>query len=175
MFVRLHVWSTILQQINLHMLWIGYNRIRHLPISFHRLANLDWGVNGHTTSLAIDGNPLVDPPIDVCKQGVIAIGDYMAEFGGRIVYTPAPAVAVAAASERLPSSAVVVTTVPPPPKPSPPPPRPTTVIETRSRTPLVELHPRYSEVDPLPPPDAVPILFPVDPYHDLTYYGTDRR
>lgn len=165
--------SVVFAQINLHMLWIGYNRIRHLPVAFHRLANLDWGVNGHTTSLAVDGNPLVDPPVDICRQGVIAISEYMNEFGGRIVYTPAPAVTVVATTP-VPSSAVVVAKVPPP-KPSPPPPRPTTVIETRSRTPLVELHPRYSDIDSLPPPDALPILLPVDPYLDLTYYGTDHR
>ena len=64
-------------QVSLRLLWLGYNRLQRLPSEFHRLVNLDWGLNGYTTSLAINGNPLDEPPIEVCRQGVEHIAKYV--------------------------------------------------------------------------------------------------
>lgn len=173
-------------QLSLHLLWVGYNRLRRLPLAFHRLANLDWGLNGHTSSLAIDGNPMVDPPVDVCKEGVLSIGEYMATNGSRIIITPAPppvAVATTPVPVQVPvpadllsrprSSALLVRPVSVAMTAPPPPPPVTTVIETGRRpiTPMVEIRPRYEPM----PTDVVPLLLPVDPYYDLTYYGTNHR
>jgi len=70
-----HLPDSLCSMINLHLLWLGSNRLRRLPIDFGQLRNLDWGFR-HTSSSVIDGNPLVEPPIEVCKQGVDAISTY---------------------------------------------------------------------------------------------------
>lgn len=72
--------DSICDVTGLRMLWIGFNRIDRLPIGFGNLRNLDWGTRGHTPSLALDGNPLVRPPIDVCRRGVRAIEAYFAKL-----------------------------------------------------------------------------------------------
>ena len=60
---------------DLRCLWVGNNRLRSLPHSVTALEKLDWG-RLHTWSPALDGNPLKDPPLDVCKRGVTAIETY---------------------------------------------------------------------------------------------------
>ena len=60
---------------NLRCLWVGKNRLRSLPPSVTALEKLDWG-RVHTWSPALDGNPLENPPLDVCKRGVAAIEMY---------------------------------------------------------------------------------------------------
>ena len=60
---------------NLRTLWIGANRLTKLPKEIATLENLDWG-GTHTTSSAVDGNPLEHPPVDVCKLGTKAIAEY---------------------------------------------------------------------------------------------------
>lgn len=72
--------DSVCDMVGLHMLWIGFNRISRLPAGFGNLRNLDWGTRGHTQSLALDGNPLVSPPIEVCRQGVLAIEAYFAKL-----------------------------------------------------------------------------------------------
>ena len=62
---------------SLHMVWVGYNRISRLPRQFGKLINLDWGFR-HTSSMALDGNPMRDPPPEICLQGVNAISEYFA-------------------------------------------------------------------------------------------------
>ena len=59
----------------LRCLWIGQNRLRALPPSVAQLQLLDWGPT-HTWSSALDGNPLEEPPLDVCKRGVTSIAEY---------------------------------------------------------------------------------------------------
>ena len=59
----------------LRTLWVGNNFLKRLPRNFGRLSQLDWG-KGHTISATVDGNPLEHPPLDVCKLGVQAIGQY---------------------------------------------------------------------------------------------------
>ena len=145
-------------QVNLHLLWIGYNRLRSLPANFSRLVNLDWGINGHMTSLAVDGNPLVYPPVDVAKQGVAAIGDYMAQYPGGALHL------------------VHMTPSPPPPP----------ILLERAVTPVVQLNRRYTQPTPSSRPASLPPVPPaalaeddhlraMQANHHLTYYGANGR
>ena len=59
----------------LRTLWIGDNQITSLPRDFGELKYLDWG-QGHTSSSALEGNPLITPPIDVCREGVMLIAQF---------------------------------------------------------------------------------------------------
>ena len=59
----------------LRTLWIGNNQITELPRKFGDLHELDWGTR-HTPSTAVDGNPLIHPPIEICKRGI----DHIAIF-----------------------------------------------------------------------------------------------
>lgn len=70
-----HLPHSICSMVNLHLLWLGSNRLRKLPPDFGQLLNLDWGFR-HTSSSVIDGNPLEEPPVEVCKQGADAIAGY---------------------------------------------------------------------------------------------------
>ncbi|XP_046345995.1 leucine-rich repeat and death domain-containing protein 1-like [Haliotis rufescens] len=65
----------------LRCLWIGNNRIRQLPRDFGKLLKLDWGFR--YTSSALDGNPLIHPPIEICRMGPDAIDRYMSSLSGR--------------------------------------------------------------------------------------------
>ena len=60
---------------NLRTLWIGENMVKRLPKEITLLETLDWGIS-HTPSSAVDGNPLVHPPTEVCKQGIKAMAVY---------------------------------------------------------------------------------------------------
>ena len=64
----------------LRCLWIGKNHLRKIPKSVENLLRLDWG-QMHTWSSALDGNPLEQPPTDVCKRGVRAIAEYYKNAG----------------------------------------------------------------------------------------------
>ena len=61
---------------NLRCLWIGHNRIRRLPRDFGSLHGLDWGKSVHMPSTVIEGNPLEDPPVEICMKGIHAIEQY---------------------------------------------------------------------------------------------------
>jgi hypothetical protein len=67
--------DAVCRMTSLHLLWLGNNRLRRLPRQFGNLRNLDWGFR-HTSSSVIDGNPITEPPVDVCKKGVDAIARY---------------------------------------------------------------------------------------------------
>ena len=67
------------QLVGLRVLWIGCNNLVELPREFGQLASLDWGQSRHTSSAAVDGNPLSRPPVDVCKQGINAIAMYFSQ------------------------------------------------------------------------------------------------
>ncbi|XP_064607052.1 uncharacterized protein LOC135471671 [Liolophura sinensis] len=56
-------------------LWVGNNRIQQLPRRFGNLRKLDWGVR--YTSSTLDGNPLIHPPIEICRMGPEAIEKYL--------------------------------------------------------------------------------------------------
>ncbi|XP_054023524.1 uncharacterized protein LOC128897818 [Dryobates pubescens] len=63
---------------NLHTLWLGNNRLQSLPARFGELVNLDWGCN--YCSCNFDGNPLENPPPEVCSRGPEEIRDYFLSF-----------------------------------------------------------------------------------------------
>ncbi|XP_069126964.1 malignant fibrous histiocytoma-amplified sequence 1 homolog [Argopecten irradians] len=67
--------DTICDMTNLHCLWIGNNLIKQLPRAFGNLKYLDWGIR--CTSSTLDGNPLVSPPIEICRMGPDAIEKYL--------------------------------------------------------------------------------------------------
>lgn len=58
-------------------LWLGMNKLTTLPRGIGRLARLDWGDRDHSSNL--EGNPLVYPPIQVCRTGPISIQRYFKE------------------------------------------------------------------------------------------------
>ena len=70
-----HLPDSICEMPNLRCLWLGNNNLKKLPRNFGNLRFLDWGQR-HTQSTVIDGNPMSDPPIDICKKGVQAIAQY---------------------------------------------------------------------------------------------------
>ncbi|XP_072170144.1 uncharacterized protein [Diadema setosum] len=59
---------------NLRNLWLGMNRLTTLPRGIGRLLKLDWAEHSHSSNL--DGNPLVYPPIEVCRRGPSSIERY---------------------------------------------------------------------------------------------------
>ena len=64
----------------LRCLWVGNNQLRTLPRNFGRLVHLDWG--HRYTSSALDGNPLIHPPLEICRMGPQAIDRYMKAISG---------------------------------------------------------------------------------------------
>lgn len=76
--------DAICDLVELRCLWIGGNNIEKLPRNFGKLKHLDWGISGHhTVSAAIGGNPLREPPPEVCLRGVYAISEYFASRSGK--------------------------------------------------------------------------------------------
>jgi hypothetical protein len=63
----------------LRTLWLGNNKLKKLPRDIVKLNNLEWNNNFLDLSSNIDGNPLVDPPLDICLTGIQAIRDYFGE------------------------------------------------------------------------------------------------
>ncbi|XP_009998142.1 PREDICTED: leucine-rich repeat-containing protein 40-like [Chaetura pelagica] len=63
---------------NLHTLWLGNNHLQSLPARFGELVNLDWGYN--YCSCNFEGNPLENPPPEVCSRGPEEIRDYFLSF-----------------------------------------------------------------------------------------------
>jgi hypothetical protein len=55
-------------------LWLGSNRLRTLPRTLTQLKQLDWKHNYLSTIL--DGNPLLNPPLSVCRLGFTAINKW---------------------------------------------------------------------------------------------------
>ncbi|CAF0818827.1 unnamed protein product [Rotaria sp. Silwood1] len=52
-------------------LWLGRNRLRTLPRTLTRLKQLDW--KHRYLSTILDDNPLLSPPLSVCRLGFTAI------------------------------------------------------------------------------------------------------
>ena len=61
----------------LRCLWLGDNLLTSLPRNIGQLNLTDWDNFGHHMfSTIIEGNPLKDPPMEVCRQGIRAIAQY---------------------------------------------------------------------------------------------------
>ncbi|XP_064606776.1 uncharacterized protein LOC135471459 [Liolophura sinensis] len=75
--------DTLCSLTELTCLWLGNNRIQQLPRRFGNLRKLDWGVR--YTSSTLEGNPLIHPPLEICRMGPEAIEKYLSstETGGR--------------------------------------------------------------------------------------------
>lgn len=75
---RLKSLPDVLCQLNkLETLWLGNNQLKSLPNQFSELTNLDWYHHCELSS-NFEGNPLEDPPLIVCRQGMKAIESYFA-------------------------------------------------------------------------------------------------
>jgi Leucine-rich repeat (LRR) protein len=61
--------------IELRTLWLGKNELKRLPARFGQLKYLDWSI--YPLSSNIDENPLMSPPLNVCKMGIQAIRDFL--------------------------------------------------------------------------------------------------
>lgn len=70
--------DTICELLDLECLWLGNNRLRELPRNFWKLARLDWGYR--YTSSVLENNPLVHPPIEICRLGPNKIKQYFADL-----------------------------------------------------------------------------------------------
>ena len=73
--------DTLCTITKLKTLWLGDNRMRKLPASIVNLKYLDWDTSQLSSN--VNGNPLVDPPIEICEKGVRAIGNYYRVIGRR--------------------------------------------------------------------------------------------
>ncbi len=82
--------DSICELTQLKSLWIGQNNIKKLPRDFGNLDQLDWGQR-HTISTALDGNPLEDPHLEVCKRGPEKIAAYFGSQDTRDRSRPEPA------------------------------------------------------------------------------------
>jgi Leucine-rich repeat (LRR) protein len=71
--------ESIIMLKHLKTLWLGQNRLRSLPRSLTQLKQLDWKRNYLSTIL--DGNPLVSPPLAVCRSGFAAIEQWHQQIG----------------------------------------------------------------------------------------------
>ena len=60
--------------INLQTLWLASNQIKVLPKNFRSLKKLDWTTDDQC---CIDGNPMENPPMKICKLGIKEIIKYL--------------------------------------------------------------------------------------------------
>ncbi|KAH3734102.1 malignant fibrous histiocytoma-amplified sequence 1 homolog [Dreissena polymorpha] len=71
----------------LECLWLGHNRLKSLPTNFGQLVNLEWGLR--YSSSVLENNPLVHPPIEICRKGPDIINNYFRDLEGiRSITTP---------------------------------------------------------------------------------------
>ena len=69
--------DVICQLTKLETLWLGNNNLKALPKQFADLKELDWHQHWELSS-NFEGNPLEDPPLKICRQGMEAIEQYLA-------------------------------------------------------------------------------------------------
>lgn len=62
---------------NLDSVWIGKNKIKHLPLSITNIKTLDW--KNRYLTLILDNNPLTEPPLSICRQGFDTIKNWYNE------------------------------------------------------------------------------------------------
>lgn len=60
----------------LRTLWLGNNKLTHLPKEISMLNSLEWDNQSFALSTNLEGNPLVEPPFEVCSKGIQAIKEY---------------------------------------------------------------------------------------------------
>lgn len=70
--------DALCELVGLECLWLGNNRLRELPHGFGKLVRLDWGYR--YTSSVLECNPLVHPPLDICRQGPKTINEYFKDL-----------------------------------------------------------------------------------------------
>lgn len=74
----IHLPDALCELVDLECLWLGNNRLRELPPGFGRLVRLDWGYR--YTSSVLECNPLVHPPLEICRQGPKTINEYFKDL-----------------------------------------------------------------------------------------------
>ena len=70
--------DALCQLTTLETLWLGNNQLKSLPKDFTSLKQLDWYRHSELSS-NFEGNPLEEPPLSVCRQGMDAIEEYLAK------------------------------------------------------------------------------------------------
>ncbi|WAR24389.1 MFHA1-like protein [Mya arenaria] len=71
----------------LECLWLGHNRLKSLPQHFHKLRRIEWGLR--YSSSVLEYNPLVHPPIEICRLGPAKIKEYFDDLNAvREINTP---------------------------------------------------------------------------------------
>lgn len=70
--------DSLCELIHMECLWLGKNRLKSLPRDFGNLVNLDWGYR--YTSSVLEDNPLINPPIEVCRKGPVKIKQYFEDL-----------------------------------------------------------------------------------------------
>lgn len=79
--------DTICDLTWLECLWLGHNRLRSLPSNFHKLDGIEWGLR--YSSSVLEYNPLVTPPVEICRKGPVAIKEYFEDLNAvRSITTP---------------------------------------------------------------------------------------
>ncbi|CAF0872933.1 unnamed protein product [Rotaria sordida] len=68
--------DAICQLLKLETLWLGDNKLKELPKNFSQLKHLDWHYHCELSS-NFEGNPLENPPLNVCRKGMEAIEEYL--------------------------------------------------------------------------------------------------
>lgn len=79
--------DSLCELTDLECLWLGNNRLKSLPSNFGKLVHLDWGYR--YTSSVLENNPLVNPPIEICRLGPKKINQYFEDLEAvRAIRTP---------------------------------------------------------------------------------------
>ncbi|XP_045160103.2 leucine-rich repeat and death domain-containing protein 1-like [Mercenaria mercenaria] len=74
----IHLPDELCELVDLECLWLGNNRLRELPHNFGNLVRLDWGYR--YTSSVLECNPLVHPPLEICRLGPRKINEYFKDL-----------------------------------------------------------------------------------------------
>jgi Leucine-rich repeat (LRR) protein len=74
----IHLPDELCELVDLECLWLGNNRLRELPHNFGNLVKLDWGYR--YTSSVLECNPLIHPPLEICRLGPRKITEYFKDL-----------------------------------------------------------------------------------------------
>lgn len=74
----IHLPEELCDLVDLECLWLGNNRLRELPHTFGKLVKLDWGYR--YTSSVLECNPLIHPPLEICRLGPTKITEYFKDL-----------------------------------------------------------------------------------------------
>lgn len=75
------------QLVQLQTLWLGDNRLTKLPREIANLNCLEWNDDNFNLSSNLENNPLREPPMHVCTQGLAAIVEYFEQTDGDTKHT----------------------------------------------------------------------------------------